>query len=81
MAAASGAGVCWKREDKEMEEEEEEFSRGHTLAWIGGGLWVQSCYSEAPRAPLTPVTLIKYIVAGTQTPTVYLELYRCGGAP
>lgn len=36
---------------------------------------------KLPRAPLTPVTLIKYIVAGTQAPTVYLELYRCGGAP
>lgn len=73
-------GVAGRRED-EGEEEEEEFSGGHTLAWIGGGLWVQSRYGEAPRTPLTPVTLIKYIVAGTQTPTVYLELYRCRGAP
>jgi len=36
------------------EEEEEEFSRGHTLAWIGGGLWVQSRYGEAP--PCSPDT-------------------------
>jgi len=38
----------------ETEEEEEEFSRGHTLAWIGGGLWVQSRYGEAP--PCSPDT-------------------------
>jgi len=51
--------------------------------WHGSGV-VCGCNRatvKLPRAPLTPVTLIKYIVAGTQTPTVYLELYRCRGAP
>lgn len=37
--------------------------------------------TPAPRAPSTPVTLIKYIVAGTKTPSMYFELYRCRGAP
>lgn len=32
-------------------------------------------YAQAPRAPLTPVTLIKYIVVGTQTPTVCISSF------
>jgi len=43
-----------RRRENEGEEEEEEFSGGHTLAWIGGGLWVQSRYGEAP--PYSPDT-------------------------